>query len=123
MQATTGFSAKRQPAAKPAPATGGYLGVHSRPVATKTRANFIPAQSWLSYNHVDKDPELDFVCWAIESSGKSVEWIERETEKLGLKVSRYTMLNWLYGSTRNSFNSKMNTVMYVLGYHRRWERG
>lgn len=99
----------------------GYVRKTARPVP-QTRPNFIPAQSWLAYNWIDKDPELDFVCWAIEAAGKSVEWIEHETEKLGHRVSRYTILNWLYGDAKRPQNATMNTVMAVLGWERAWRQ-
>src|SRR5678815_641293 len=44
----------------------------------RAHANFIPAQSWLAYNWIDKDPELEFVLHAIEESGWSLEKIEKE---------------------------------------------
>ena len=87
-----------------------------------SHANFIPAQSWLSYNFIDKDPELDFVKYAIEQSGMTLEAIETETEKAGHKVSRYTLMAWYYGSTKRPQNFTMNTVMSVLGYERQWAR-
>jgi hypothetical protein len=84
--------------------------------------NFIPAQSWLSYNWLDKDPELDFVKYAIEQSGWTLEHIEAETEKYGHKVSKYTLIAWYYGSTKRPQNVTMNTVMAVLGWDRPWVR-
>jgi hypothetical protein len=94
----------------------------SRPLPPP-RVNFIPEQNWLAYNWIDKDPELDFMCWAIQSSGKTLEWIERETEKVGHKVSRYTMLRWMQGDAKRTHNVTMNTVMAVLGYNRPWRHG
>jgi hypothetical protein len=41
----------------------------------KAHVNFIPAQSWLEYSWIDKDPELDFVLSAIEQSGWTLERI------------------------------------------------
>lgn len=88
----------------------------------KSRPNFIPAQSWLEYNWLDKDPELEFVLFAIEESGRSPEWIERETEAFGHKVSRYTLLAWFYKGTRQPKNVTMNTVMAAIGWERPWRR-
>lgn len=88
----------------------------------KTRPNFIPAQSWLAYNWIDKDPELDFVLSAIEQSGWTVEQIERETEKYGHKVSRYTLLGWFYKGVKRPHNVTINTVMAVIGWERPWKQ-
>lgn len=92
---------------------------YHRPIERK-RPNFIPAQSWLHYNWTDKDPELDYVCSVIEGSGLTIEKIEKETEKHGHKVSRFTIYNWLYGGTKRPHNVTMNTVMSALGYERTW---
>jgi hypothetical protein len=86
----------------------------------KSRRNFIPAQSWLAYNWIDKDPDLDFVLHAIEESGWTLEQIEGETEKHGHKVSRYTLLAWFYKGTKRPQNATMNTVMAVIGWERPW---
>lgn len=98
-----------------------YLRKDQRPIV-KPGVNFIPQQSWLSYNWIDKDPELDFVVGAITQSGKSAEWIEIESEKFGHKVSRYTVLNWCYGNVKRPQNASMNTVMAVLGWTREWKQ-
>jgi hypothetical protein len=87
-----------------------------------THKNFIPAQSWLSYSWIDKDPDLDAVKMAIEDSGMTLEQIEQETEKVGHKVSRYTLLNWYFGETRRPQNATMSTVMAVLGWDRPWQK-
>lgn len=84
--------------------------------------NFIPAQSWLAYSWLDKDPELDFVCAAIEQSGMTLEQIERECEKFGHRVSKYTLMAWLYKDTRRPQNVTMNTVMAICGYERPWRK-
>ena len=86
----------------------------------KAHKNFIPAQSWLGYNWIDKDPELDFVLHAIEESGWTLERIEAETEKNGHKVSRYTLLAWFYKGTRQPKNVTMNSVMAAIGWERHW---
>lgn len=88
----------------------------------RVHANFIPAQSWLEYNWVDKDPEMDFVLHAIEESGMTIEQIERETERLGHKVSRYTMLGWFYKGVKRPQNCTINTVMACIGWERPWVR-
>ena len=108
--------------AAPAPKSAqAYTPKFARPIAQQ-RPNFIPAQSWLGYSWLDKDPELDFVIWAIGESGWSAERIEAETEKNGHKVSKYTILAWTFGSTRRPQNVTMNTVMAALGYDRTWHR-
>lgn len=86
------------------------------------RANFIPAQSWLAYNWIDKDPELDFVIWAIGESGWSLEKIEQETEANGHKVSRYTLMNWCFGDVKRPQNATMNSVMAAIGWDRTFGR-
>lgn len=107
-------------ASSPTPPGGTYARKTAQPV--KAKVNFIPQQSWLSYNWIDKDPDLDFVIWAIQDSGRSAEWIEAECEKFGHRVSRYTILNWCFGSTKRPQNNSMNTVMAVLGWNREWKR-
>jgi hypothetical protein len=84
--------------------------------------NFIPAQSWLAYNWIDKDPELDFVLHCIEESGWTLEKIEQETEKNGHKVSRHTLLAWFYKGTKRPQNVTMNSVMAAIGWERPWVR-
>lgn len=111
-----------RPSQKSAPASDYVSQAKWAKPVPKTRKNFIPAQSWLGYSWQDKDPELDFVCFAIEQSGWSCEKIELETERAGHKVSRHTLLAWLYGSTKRPQNVTMNTVMSVLGYERKWEQ-
>lgn len=86
----------------------------------RAHANFIPAQSWLAYNWIDKDPELEFVLHAIEESGHTLEWIERQTEANGHRVSRHTLLAWFYKGTRQPKNVTMNNVMAAIGWTRNW---
>jgi hypothetical protein len=83
-------------------------------------ANFVPAQSWLSYNWIDKDPDLEMVKFAIEESGWTLERIERETEANGHRVSRYTLMAWYYGSTKRPMNSTISSVMAAIGWERPW---
>lgn len=86
------------------------------------RRNFIPAQSYLQYNFVDKDPEMDFVLTAIEESGMTLEQIEQETEKCGRKVSRYCLMGWFYKGVKHPKNETMSMVMAVVGYERPWRK-
>lgn len=58
--------------------------------------------------------------FAIEQSGRSLEWIEHETEAHGHKVSRYTLIAWTFGTTKRPQNATMNSVMAALGYERHW---
>lgn len=88
----------------------------------KAHANFIPASSWLGYNWIDKDPELEFVLHCIEESGWTIEQIEAETEKNGHKVSRHTLLAWFYKGTRQPKNVTMNNVMAAIGWERHWTK-
>jgi hypothetical protein len=112
---------------KPSMTTNPQLAAHrsnakwAKPLP-KTHANFIPAQSWLAYSWIDKDPELDMVKFAIEESGMTLEQIEIATEQAGHKVSRYTILNWMFGETRRPQNVTINTVMAVIGWDRPWVR-
>jgi hypothetical protein len=71
----------------------------------------------------DKDPELEFVTAAIRESGKTPEWIERETEKMGNKVSRYAILGWLHGGTKRPQNYTMTMVMRAIGWTKIWSDG
>lgn len=84
--------------------------------------NFIPAQSFLEYNWIDKDPEMDFICSIIEQSGMTLEEIEKETEKLGHRISRYTMMGWLYKGVRRPQNCTVSMVAAVCGYERPWRK-
>jgi hypothetical protein len=56
----------------------------------------------------------------IGESGLSPEDIEYETEKLGHKVSRYTIMGWLYKSVRRPQNYTMTIVALALGYSKTW---
>jgi hypothetical protein len=94
----------------------------NKPLQKSHPKNFIPEQRWLAYSWIDKDPELDVVKAAIEESGWTLERIERETEAIGHRVSRYTLLQWMYGSTKRPQNVTMNNVMIVLGWERPWRR-
>ena len=86
-----------------------------------TRPNFIPSTpNYLSYNWLDKDPDMDLIVGLIGGSGLSPEDIEHETEKLGHKVSRYTIMGWLYKSVRRPQNYTMTIVALALGYAKTW---
>ena len=86
------------------------------------KKNFIPAQSWLAYNWIDRDPTLEFVHQAIAESGLTLEKIEELTEAHSHKVSRYTLMAWLWGDTKRPQNATISTVMAVLGWDRPWVR-
>lgn len=117
----TGHSARQGGAGPANPALKNYRRTArwAKPMP-KAHVNFIPAQSWLGYNWTDRDPEMDFVLHCIEESGRSLEWIERETEQNGHKVSRYTLLAWFYKGVRRPQNATMNTVMAAIGWERHW---
>ena len=96
-----------------------YLSQASRPAPR--RPNFIPATpNYLAYNWIDKDPDMDFIVGLIGESGLSPEDIEHETEALGHKVSRYTIMGWLYKSVRRPQNYTMTIVAMALGYSKTW---
>jgi hypothetical protein len=85
------------------------------------RRNFIPqTPNYLGYNWIDKDPDMDFIVGLIGESGMSPEDIELATEKLGHKVSRYTVMGWLYKGTRRPQNFTMTIVALALGYTKTW---
>jgi hypothetical protein len=63
---------------------------------------------------------MDLIVGLIGESGLSPEDIEHETEKLGWKVSRFTVLNWLYGSVKRPQNYTMTIVALALGYSKTW---
>lgn len=86
----------------------------------KPRVNAIPRPDWLAYNWIDKDPDLEFCLSAISESGMTLEQIERETEKNGHKVSRYTLMAWSYGTTKRPQNATISTVMRAIGWERPW---
>jgi hypothetical protein len=74
----------------------------------------------LSYNWLDRDPDMDLILGIIGESGLSPEDIEHETEKLGHRVSRYTIMGWLYKSVRRPQNFTMTIVALALGYTKTW---
>jgi hypothetical protein len=74
----------------------------------------------LKYNWLEKDPDMDFIVALIGEVGFSPEDVEHETEKLGHRVSRFTVLNWLYGSTRRPQNFTLTIVALACGYTKSW---
>jgi len=86
------------------------------------KAPYVPAQK--RYRDHDKvippDPDLDTICGYIVDSQMSLFEIEEATEKAGRRVSRYTLIQWLYGNTMNPHNSTMTAVMAALGYQKQW---
>ena len=50
----------------------------------------------------------------------SPEDIENETARLNCKVSRFTILNWVYGSVRRPQNYTLTVVAMALGYVKTW---
>lgn len=96
-----------------------YLSQAKRPAPK--RPNFIPSTpNYLSYNWIDKDPDMDFIVGLIGESGLSPEDIEFETEKIGHKVSRYTIMGWLYKAVKRPQNYTMTIVALALGYSKTW---
>ncbi len=63
---------------------------------------------------------MDLIVGLIGESGLSPEDIEKETESLGHKVSRYTIMGWLYKSVRRPQNYTMTIVALALGYSKTW---
>ena len=63
---------------------------------------------------------MEFIVGLIGESGMSPEDIELETERQGHKVSRYTIMGWLYKSVRRPQNYTMTVVALALGYTKTW---
>ena len=63
---------------------------------------------------------MDLIVGLIGESGLSPEDIEHETEKLGHRVSRWTIIGWLYGSVRRPQNYTMTIVAMALGWTKTW---
>jgi hypothetical protein len=98
---------------------GRYVGREHR--AAPKRPNFIPTTpKYYGYQWLDKDPDLEFIVGLIGESGLSPEDIEHETTALGFKVSRFTILNWIYGSVRRPQNYTLTIVAMALGYTKQW---
>jgi hypothetical protein len=83
----------------------------------KTPTNRLSQVGKTSYNWVDRDPVMDEVCRIIIASGWTVEKIEEETTRIGRKVSRYTILGWLYKVKRPQ-NYGIDSVLMALGVKR-----
>ena len=99
----------------------GYIGrVHA---PAPKRANFIPSTpNYFGYNWIDKDPDMEFIVGILGESGLSPEDVEEETAKLGHKVSRYTIIGWLYGSVRRPQNYTMTIVALACGWTKQWSQ-
>lgn len=97
----------------------GYTKKTQRPAPR--RPNFIPSTpNYYAYSWLDKDPDMDLIVGIIGETGLSPEDIEHETEKLGHKVSRYTIMGWLYGSVRRPQNYTMTIVAMACGWTKTW---
>ncbi len=94
--------------------------------APKPRINdlrVIDTKKASGYRFLDKDPELEEVVAAISASGLTPEAIERETVKIGRKVSASAIIGWTHGKTRRPQNYTMASVMIALGYSRgKWSK-
>jgi hypothetical protein len=85
------------------------------------RPNFIPSTpDYLQYNWLEKDPDMDLILGLIGESGLSPEDIEHETERLGHRVSRFTVLSWMYKGVRRPQNFTLTIVALALGYQKTW---
>jgi hypothetical protein len=86
-----------------------YVGREHRPAPK--RPNFIPSTpNYFAYQWLDKDPDMDLIVGIIGEAGLSPEDIEHETEKLGHRVSRHTVISWLYGAVRRPQNYTLTIV-------------
>lgn len=81
------------------------------------------SKSMKGYRFREKDPDLDFVCAEIVDSGLTLIELEKRTAEAGHKVSRYTMLGWLYGKTMRPQHYTFCSVMSALGYENKWIKG
>jgi hypothetical protein len=85
------------------------------------RPNFIPSTpNYFAYSFLDKDPDMDLIVGLIGEAGLSPEDIEHETAKLGHRVSRHTIIGWLYGSTRRPQGVTMTLVAMACGWVKTW---
>lgn len=96
-----------------------YTGRAQKPAPK--RPNFIPSTpNYFKYQWLDRDPDMDLIVGLIGESGLSPEDIENETAALGWKISRYTIIGWLYGSVRRPQNYTMTVVAMALGWTKTW---
>jgi hypothetical protein len=97
----------------------GYLGRAKQPAPK--RPNFIPSTpNYFKYQWLDRDPDMDLIVGILGESGLSPEDVENETAKLGHKVSRWTVISWLYGSVRRPQNFTMTIVAMACGWTKTW---
>ena len=76
-----------------------------------------------SYRWSDRDPDLEFICNAINDSELSCYQISNNIGKEtggAYAVSSTTMYNWLDGKVKRPQNFTMSWVAFALGYERRW---
>lgn len=100
-------------------ARSNYVGQARR--AAPKRPNFIPSTpNYFKYQWRDRDPDMDLIVGLIGDSGLSPEDIEQETAALGWRVSKYTIIGWLYGSVRRPQNYTMTIVAMALGWTKTW---
>lgn len=96
-----------------------YLGRAKAPAPK--RANFIPSTpNYFKYQWLDRDPDMDLIVGILGESGLSPEDVENETARLGHKVSRWTVISWLYGSVRRPQNFTMTIVAMACGWTKTW---
>lgn len=96
-----------------------YVGREHRPAPK--RPNFIPSTpNYFAYQWLDKDPDMDLIVGIIGEAGLSPEDIEHETEKLGHRVSRHTVISWLYGAVRRPQNYTLTIVAMACGWTKTW---
>jgi len=96
-----------------------YLGQAKRPAPK--RPNFIPSTpNYFKYQWIDKDPDMELIVGIIGETGMSPEDIENETAALGHKVSRFTIIGWLYGNVRRPQNYTMTIVALACGWTKSW---
>jgi len=63
---------------------------------------------------------MEFIVGILGESGLSPEDVEEETAKLGHRVSRFTIIGWLYGSVKRPQNYTMTMVAMACGWTKTW---
>jgi hypothetical protein len=91
-----------------------------KPSTKRAPNNLSQSKKMTGYRFIEKDPSLDIVIARILESGRSPEWIERETEQISRRVSAACVIGWLYGGTRRPQNYTMESVMLALGVRKEW---
>lgn len=86
------------------------------PPARVVNQNFAHSKAATGYRFKDRDPVLDVVVAAIESSGQTYQQIAE-----GSGVGRQTISRWCYREVATRpFHITLHAVMSYLGYEEHW---